>query len=130
VAPAASAIANQIRGSSRSPGSSAVQVIDIAHSNDSSDVVAVTTAARGAVQIVLGDPAAWQARWSLLAAVRGSIPVVFAGCSVAEFRALTGIRRLPPPIGSAPGGAWHLAGDGAVGRVQLPEWLLVGPAAG
>jgi S-DNA-T family DNA segregation ATPase FtsK/SpoIIIE len=71
-------------------------------------------------QVLAGSPADWQAQWGLFAAARSSGPVVFVGCSVAEFRALAGTRQLPPPLGSAPGAAWILERDGCVIRAQLP----------
>jgi hypothetical protein len=42
---------------------------------------------------------------------------------VADFRALTGIRQLPPPLGARSGAGWMLAVDGIITRVQLPEWF-------
>lgn len=74
-------------------------------------------------RVLAGEVASWQSRWSLFGAMRAAGPVVFAGCSVAEFRSLTGIRQLPPPIGPEPGGGWILSRDGSVSRVQLPDWM-------
>ena len=116
VAPAASEIAVRIQASHRGTG---LQLIDVAHQADSSAAIGITSHHDAGAHVIFGDPAAWQARWSLLAVVRGSSPVVFVGCSVAEFRSLTGIRLLPPPIGPSPGGAWILSGNGSVDRVQL-----------
>jgi S-DNA-T family DNA segregation ATPase FtsK/SpoIIIE len=45
---------------------------------------------------IVGDPAAWQAQWGLLAALRPHATVLFDGCGVSDLRNL-GIRELPPP---------------------------------
>jgi S-DNA-T family DNA segregation ATPase FtsK/SpoIIIE len=127
VAPAASAIAARIRAAHPPTTSGGLQVIDIAGQADSSDIVTITGHTAEEARVVIGDPGEWQARWSMFAAVRASGPVVFTGCSVAEFRSLTGIRRMPPPIGPSPGGAWILTRDGSVRRVQLPDWRAAVP---
>ena len=90
-------------------------VIDVAGTPDTRDLVA----ARGdSAPVVLGDPDAWSARWGALGAARGSVPVLFDGCSVAEFRALSGLRELPPPAqGIRP--LWVLEPDGTVHRGRL-----------
>jgi len=90
-------------------------VIDVAGTSDTRELVV----ARGdTTPVLLGDPDAWSARWGALGAARGSIPVLFEGCSVAEFRSLSGIRELPPP----PHGLrsmWILQPDGSVHRGRL-----------
>src|SRR5690554_1549771 len=74
-------------------------------------------------QALVGDVGDWQGNWSLFAAVRRTMPIVFAGCNAADLRSLAGTRQLPPPLGPRPGAGWMLAVDGVVSRVQLPEWL-------
>lgn len=73
----------------------------------------------GSAQVVVGESASWQSRWGLLTAARARGPVLFVGGSVPDFRSLTGLRQLPPPIGPEPGGAWLLETSGAVTRVQI-----------
>ncbi len=70
---------------------------------------------------IVADPEAWQSAWAALAALRSKVAVVFHGCSTAEFRALSGDRRLPPPLGPGSDDAWILEPDGALGRVSLPR---------
>jgi len=70
--------------------------------------------------ILLGDPQAWQGAWSTLAAVRGRIPIAFDGCTVGEFRAVTGQRRLPPPLAPASGSLWLLTAGDKLERATLP----------
>lgn len=80
----------------------------------------VTAESSPGPRVLAGSPADWQAQWGLFAVARSSGPVVFVGCSVAEFRALVGTRRLPPPLGPTPGAAWILERDGRIIRSQLP----------
>lgn len=70
--------------------------------------------------VILGDPDAWNAAWGLFGTLRSSVPVLFHGCSVAEYRALSRQRELPPPITSPQNFAWLLCPDGKVNRVRLP----------
>lgn len=74
----------------------------------------------GAFRVILGDPVAWQSSWGVLAALKPRIPLVFHACSVAEFRALSGSRALPPPLDSPAETVWLLTPEGALGRMRLP----------
>ncbi|HEU4849975.1 MAG TPA: FtsK/SpoIIIE domain-containing protein [Terrimesophilobacter sp.] len=74
----------------------------------------------GGKGLILGDPDAWNASWGLLGTLRSRAPVLFHGCSVAEYRALSRQRELPPPITSPQNDAWLLSPDGRVERVRLP----------
>jgi S-DNA-T family DNA segregation ATPase FtsK/SpoIIIE len=69
---------------------------------------------------VVGEAEEWQSRWGALAAVRPVAQVVFDGCSVADFRALTRSRELPPPLEGHPDLAWRLESDGTASRVRFP----------
>ena len=86
--------------------------------------------------IVVGDPEAWQAHWTLLARLRGPISsgqaasgqtasgpssLVFDRCSLSDFRMLSHRRELPPPLAPGRGRVWVLHPDGAVTRATLPE---------
>jgi len=95
------------------------------------DVVELTSGAanseavlarRGAATIFVGDPETWQANWSLLAALRVHAPIVFDGCTLADYRMLTRRRDLPPPLAPGRGHLWSLSPDGELSRV------VVGPA--
>lgn len=69
--------------------------------------------------VVIGDPDAWQADWSELARARRELPMLVVDCSVADLRALTRSREVPPPL--APGEGW-LVESGRVRRAVLePE---------
>jgi S-DNA-T family DNA segregation ATPase FtsK/SpoIIIE len=70
--------------------------------------------------IVLGDVDEWQSRWGALSALRPFADILFDGCSVADFRALTRSRELPPPLSSDRGLCWKLNDDGTASRARLP----------
>jgi len=75
-------------------------------------------------RVLLADPHGWQASWGAIEALQGRAPILFDGCSVSDFRALTRDRRLPPPL-AVPSGdpsssvMWLLAPNGEVRRVRL-----------
>jgi S-DNA-T family DNA segregation ATPase FtsK/SpoIIIE len=68
--------------------------------------------------IVLGDPEAWLADWSMLATARRDWPIVLIDATPADHRALLRDRVLPPPLGPAHGECW-LAADGRTRRATL-----------
>ncbi|CAN5417904.1 hypothetical protein BH10ACT4_BH10ACT4_02250 [soil metagenome] len=70
--------------------------------------------------LIVGDPESWQANWALLGAVRAGGLVVIDRCSVAEFRAISGRRSLPPPIRAGADHCWAMEPDGTVRRIQAP----------
>ena len=74
----------------------------------------------GAGEVLLGDPDNWQSRWGSLSAVRSTANVLFDGCSAAEFRSMTGIRDLPPPVQRGQRALWLLTPDGTISRAHLP----------
>ncbi|TFB57304.1 FtsK/SpoIIIE domain-containing protein [Cryobacterium sp. Sr3] len=67
----------------------------------------------------VGDVDAWQAQWSLLGALRPHADLVFDGCSLADYRAISRRRDLPPPLAPNRGRVWVLRPDGAVHRATL-----------
>jgi len=69
---------------------------------------------------VVGDPDAWQARWGSLQAARPAHTVVLDGLGVSEFRAVTRLRTLPPPL-SGDDLFWVWGADGSVRRGRLPQ---------
>lgn len=69
--------------------------------------------------VVVGAPDEWLGQWRALGEARARWPVVVdAGCA-AEFRAITGIRDLPPFIAPGAGRAWQIAPGGVARRVLL-----------
>jgi S-DNA-T family DNA segregation ATPase FtsK/SpoIIIE len=68
--------------------------------------------------VVIGDPDAWQADWTLLTTARREWPIVLTGCAPADHRALLRDRDLPPLLGSRPGECW-LAHEGRTSRAVL-----------
>lgn len=78
--------------------------------------VDVSGAGQGAV--IVGDPDAWQAAWGLATGIRRSVSLLFHACTPADFRAVSGQRRLPPPIVRRSADCWQLEPDGSVRRVR------------
>lgn len=68
--------------------------------------------------VLLGDPDAWQSDWATLSRARRDLPIVLHGCGVADFRAITRSREVPPPL--APGEVW-LVESGRVRRARLGD---------
>lgn len=87
--------------------------------------VSVEDAAAAAVAfiepvVVIGAPEAWLAQWRLLSAARAAAElIVDAGCA-AEFRAVTGIRELPPYVLPGADRAWSIDRGGPPRRIVLP----------
>lgn len=69
---------------------------------------------------VVAESDSWLSAWSALQSLRRSIPILFDGCSLAEFRSLTRRRELPPPVERSRPALWLLGIDGCVSRVD-PE---------
>lgn len=76
--------------------------------------------------VVIGDPDAWQARWGLFTTLRPQARLAFDGCRLADFRAFSRQRELPPLIVGAGLGAtaaqirvWAIDADGSVSRARL-----------
>lgn len=69
--------------------------------------------------VVLGTPEEWLAHWKVLATVRARHDLVVAAECVAEYRALTGRRDLPPYAAARGGRAWRLPPEGDPQRVLL-----------
>jgi S-DNA-T family DNA segregation ATPase FtsK/SpoIIIE len=75
--------------------------------------------------VLLGDPDAWQSDWAALSRARRDLPIVLHACGLADFRAITRLREMPPPL--AAGEVW-LVEHGRVNRAIL-EPGKVDPAA-
>jgi DNA segregation ATPase FtsK/SpoIIIE, S-DNA-T family len=76
----------------------------------------------GPGQVIVGDTEEWQSRWGLLPALRPVAEVMFDRCTVADVRALTRSRELPPPLGLLDNTVW-LEGEDGVSRATLPGGL-------
>ena len=66
--------------------------------------------------VLLGDPDAWQSDWAALSRARRDLPMVLHACGLADFRAITRSREVPPPL--AAGEVW-LVEHGRVHRAVL-----------
>ena len=97
-----------------------IDVVPIAGGNADPDGPAeLRITSGGAPIVVLGDPDAWNADWALLAQARREWPIVLHAATLADHRALTRSRELPPPLGTRPGECW-LVRDGVTLRAVLP----------
>ena len=99
-----------------SPGS----VIDVAESGAARvSPPGVVVTAGGRLSAIVGDPDAWQSRWGALQAARATHTVVVDGVGAGEFRAVTRLRSLPPPLADDDA-FWVWGTDGVVRRARLP----------
>jgi S-DNA-T family DNA segregation ATPase FtsK/SpoIIIE len=73
----------------------------------------------GAPAIVVADADTWQSQWSLFTAVQRATVIVFDGCSLAEVRALTRSRDLPPPCARGERPLWMRTPDGSLCRARF-----------
>jgi S-DNA-T family DNA segregation ATPase FtsK/SpoIIIE len=102
----------ELGDTARSPGANAVSPVDL-----------VRSAGRpgGSFPVLVADAETWQSHWGLIGSLRSTLPVIFDRCSVSEFRILSRIRELPPPISPSTGKVWLLNPDG-VPRRAVPPW--------
>jgi DNA segregation ATPase FtsK/SpoIIIE, S-DNA-T family len=75
----------------------------------------------GEPRSLVGDPDEWQSHWGALPRFRQTLPLVVDGCSLADYRAVTRQRELPPPLSGRGGQFWLLAPDGSPRRATLPN---------
>jgi S-DNA-T family DNA segregation ATPase FtsK/SpoIIIE len=73
----------------------------------------------GSPDILIADPDTWQAHWTLVSAIRRTHQLLFDGCSLAEVRALTRLRDLPPPFNRGERPMWLLSPEGEFSRARL-----------
>ena len=59
-----------------------------------------------APRILIADPDAWQAAWSMFSTARRTLPVVIANADAVDLRALLGQRTTPPPLDQGQGDVW------------------------
>lgn len=96
--------------------------------NSESDVIELASVARvselsiidaARPAVIVADCETWQSHWALLASLKTKTGILFDGCTPAEFRAISGLRVLPPPLSPLSGRGWLLEPDGTVARVRL-----------
>jgi DNA segregation ATPase FtsK/SpoIIIE, S-DNA-T family len=73
----------------------------------------------GLPTIVVGDPDSWQSQWSTFGSLQRDSTVLFDGVSLAEFRALTRSRDLPPPFAAGERPLWVQTPHKALDRAKL-----------
>ncbi|MEO7006099.1 MAG: FtsK/SpoIIIE domain-containing protein [Terrimesophilobacter sp.] len=81
--------------------------------------IEVVDGSSGRAVAFVADPETWQSRWSVLEQLRSGAPMVFDGCAVTEFRAITRLRALPPPLEPGSDTLWLKDAVGTVRRVRL-----------
>lgn len=84
-----------------------------------SAAIEVTDGGAGRIPVFVADAETWQTHWSLLERARAVMPLLFDGCAVADFRAITRSRALPPPLSPGADALWQCDPGGAVSRVRL-----------
>lgn len=67
---------------------------------------------------IVGEPEAWLGQWALFAALRSQFDVLFDGCGVAEYRAVSRRRDLPPPVNPGRPRRWLLTPAGTLSRQE------------
>ncbi|MCY7411967.1 MAG: cell division protein, partial [Salinibacterium sp.] len=80
----------------------------------------VVSDGRGQVALI-GDAEQWQSRWGALASLRPLSDVLFHRCSLADIRALTRSRELPPVLSDDQALCWRWRDDGGFDRVRLKK---------
>ncbi|TFD76451.1 FtsK/SpoIIIE domain-containing protein, partial [Cryobacterium fucosi] len=100
--------------------------LSAAHSGEIVDLSAVPGSEAGRLRVLaddgavlVGDTDTWQAQWSLLGLLRPHTAIVFDGCGLADYRAISRRRDLPPPLAPGRNRVWVLRPDGAVVRSTL-----------
>ncbi len=83
------------------------------------ELAAIEIRESSAPRVLVGDADSWHANWTRLAGLRRTSAMLFDGCTIADFRALSGTRRLPPPIERPGSRGWLLEPGGALRRVAL-----------
>jgi S-DNA-T family DNA segregation ATPase FtsK/SpoIIIE len=68
---------------------------------------------------IIGDPEEWLNHWALFGALRATFDVLFEGCTIADYRALTRRRDLPPPSNPGVTRRWLLSSAGVLSRAEM-----------
>ena len=70
--------------------------------------------------VLVASSDGWQAHWNGLSALRAQYPLLIEGGSIAEFRSMSRLRQLPPPLADGSASGWLVDPSGLVSRVALP----------
>jgi S-DNA-T family DNA segregation ATPase FtsK/SpoIIIE len=106
--------ADRLRG--REPRRS-VTVLGSPRFDAPSDELAISRG--GMPPILVADPDTWQTQWSLFGTLQRETDVLFDGCSLAELRAISRSRELPPPFDRGQRTLWLRPRDGQLVRARL-----------
>ena len=108
----------ELRAALAAAGARVIDLDGVRPDGASSDGDALSVTGTDAPTVLLGDPDAWTAAWALLTRARREWQLVLVGCTVADHRALTRARELPPPLDERAGECW-LVRDGVTRRAVL-----------
>jgi DNA segregation ATPase FtsK/SpoIIIE, S-DNA-T family len=95
-------------------------VIEIAPSRES-DPREFVRARPGHTVALVADAETWQYHFGAMTSFKGRCSVLFDRCTVSEFRSVSRLRTLPPPLAEPIDSLWLLAVDGSISRVRLPS---------
>lgn len=95
--------------------------VETVQGRSTAELTALSLDPAGVHRLFLADPEAWQSQWNLFGTLRTALPILFDGCGTADFRALSRLRALPPPIAPGSAAVWLLTPDGRVERAT-PPW--------
>jgi S-DNA-T family DNA segregation ATPase FtsK/SpoIIIE len=92
-------------------------IVQIGPGSPSPQELAVSSGPRA--RAIVGDAEAWQAHWGAVASLRATHQVVVDGYTAADFRGLTRLRDLPPPLNPGSPAFWLLPPEGGVRRARI-----------
>jgi DNA segregation ATPase FtsK/SpoIIIE, S-DNA-T family len=95
-------------------------VIEIEPSRES-DPREFVRARPGHTVALVADAETWQYHFGAMTSFKGRCSVLFDRCTVSEFRSVSRLRTLPPPLADPIESLWLLATDGSISRVRLPS---------
>jgi DNA segregation ATPase FtsK/SpoIIIE, S-DNA-T family len=93
-------------------------VIEIEPSRES-DPREYVRARPGHTVALVADADTWQYHFGAIASFKGRCSMLFDRCTVSEFRSVSRLRTLPPPLADPTESLWLLAADGSISRVRL-----------
>ncbi|MCU1439920.1 MAG: cell division protein [Rhodoglobus sp.] len=94
-------------------------VVELASSTADPRELAISSGQRRTA--LVGDVDEWQSRWGVLTALRPVAEVLLDGCGIADVRALTRSRQLPPPLDGDSSLCWRIDENGGISRARLPS---------
>ncbi|HXD61599.1 MAG TPA: FtsK/SpoIIIE domain-containing protein [Lacisediminihabitans sp.] len=95
--------------------------LETVQGRSTAELTALSLDPAGEHRLLIADPETWQSQWGVFGALRARLPILFDGCGTADFRALSRLRALPPPIAPGSAAVWLLTPDGRVERAT-PPW--------